>query len=220
MECLIARLYSDYHKGPHTHNGDGNSAIRRAVYGSNQNIVGLLVINWFALCQRWHTHFSGLYIYVFKDKRFDLKMNIQIYCVRPFVDSLPVLTNLNVTLLCDLMVSLNVICVQSFKIPDEVAIIRVVVVVCNDGYSLRLLIWLLLEVPDKAPPLRQLLNRLRLVFVTLSIFCRCRSCLKHRRVLSNSIQNPTSSANVVDVTFQWSRIEKKRKQEKRRTEKW
>lgn len=50
---------------------------------------------------------------------------------------LPVLTNLNVTLLCDLMDSLNVICVQSFKIPDEVAIICVVVVVFNDGYSLK-----------------------------------------------------------------------------------
>lgn len=89
--------------------------------------------------------------------------------------NLPVLTNLNVTLLCDLMVSLNVIWVQSFKIPDEVAIIRVVVVVRNDGYSLKLLMWLLLEVPvpDKAPPLRQLLNRLRLVFVTLSICVRC-----------------------------------------------
>lgn len=35
------------------------------------------------------------------------------------------------------MVSLNEIWVQSFKIPDEVAIIRVVVVVLNDGYSLK-----------------------------------------------------------------------------------
>lgn len=70
----------------------------------------------------------------------------------------PVLTNLNVTLLCDLMVSLNEMWVQSFKIPDEVAII---------------LFWsefLLLEVPPPlaAPPLRQLLNKLRCDFVTVS----------------------------------------------------
>lgn len=48
------------------------------------------------------------------------------------MDDLPVLTNLNVTLLCDLMVSLNEVCVQSLKIPDEVAIICVLVVVWKD----------------------------------------------------------------------------------------
>lgn len=56
------------------------------------------------------------------------------------------------------MVSLNVMWVQSFKIPDEVAII---------------LFWselLVLEVPPPlaAPPLRQLLNKLRCGFVTVS----------------------------------------------------
>lgn len=56
------------------------------------------------------------------------------------------------------MVSLNVMWVQSFKIPDEVAII---------------LYWSefsVLEVPPPlaAPPLRQLLNKLRCDFVTVS----------------------------------------------------
>lgn len=84
------------------------------------------------------------------------KINPNIQCVCVYS---PVLTNLNVTLLCVLMVSLNVMWVQSFKIPDEVAIIR---------------FWsefLLLEVPPPlaAPPLRQLLNKLRCDFVTVSI---------------------------------------------------
>lgn len=113
---------------------------------------------------------------------------------------LPVLTNLNVTLLWVLMVSLNVMWVQSFKIPDEVAIIRVVVVACNDGYSL-ILRWLVLEVPDKAPPLRQLLNRLRWLFVTmLSI---------QRRLRWTSLRWPTSNANRI------RRMEKVGKEEKK-----
>lgn len=53
---------------------------------------------------------------------------------------LPVLTSLNVTLFCDLMFSFNEMWVQSLKIPDEVAIIRVVVVVWNVGYSFKWLI--------------------------------------------------------------------------------
>lgn len=52
----------------------------------------------------------------------------------------PVLTNFNVTLLCDFRVSLNDICVQSLNIPNEVAILLLPVGV---GVG---------EVPLSAPP--------------------------------------------------------------------
>lgn len=77
---------------------------------------------------RFRTFYSTLFayrIYIYRSTSSQARIYkiVEICFFFLLRNNLPVLTNFNVTLLCDLSVSLNDIWVQSLNIPDEVAIL-------------------------------------------------------------------------------------------------